>query len=92
MVGDGGERVGGDARGDSGSRRVFGGDASVADVVPKSRAEKPEVLEEQAALPEALEGVVGHAVWQPSPQVVPPAAEEDKVEEIEREESQPQAI
>ena len=39
------------------------------------------------------EGVVGHAVRPPSPQVAPPAVEEeDKVEESEREESQPQAV
>ena len=45
------------------------------------------VPEEQAALPKTTEGVVGHAVRPPSPQVVPPAAEEDEVEEIECEES-----
>ena len=33
------------------------------------------------------EGVVGHAVQPPSPQVVPPATEEDEVEEIEHEEA-----
>ena len=39
-------------------------------------------------LPEASEGVIGHVVWPSSPLVVPPAVEEeDKVEEIEREES-----
>ena len=48
--------------------------------------------EEQTALLEALEGVVGHAMWPLSPLVVPPAIEEDKVEEIEREEAQPQAV
>ena len=56
-------------------------------------AEKPVVLEEQAALPKTSEGMVGHAVRPPSPQVAPPAAEEeDEVEEIEREESRPQAV
>ena len=43
-------------------------------------------------LPKASEGVVGHAVQPPSPQVVPPATEEDEVEEIEHEEARPQAI
>ena len=42
-------------------------DAGVTDDVPKSRAEKPVVLEEQASLPEASEGVVGHVVRQPRP-------------------------
>ena len=56
--------------------------------MPESGAEKPVVLEEQKALPEALEGMVGRVVRPPSPQVAPPAMEEeDKVEEIEREES-----
>ena len=62
-------------------------DAGVVDAVPESGAEKPVVLEEQAALLETLEGVVGHAVWQLSPSVVPPAAEEDEVEGIEHEKS-----
>ena len=40
------------------------------------------------ALPEVPEGMVGHVVWPSSPLVVPPATEEeDKVEEIKREES-----
>ena len=40
------------------------------------------------SLLEMSKGMVGHAVWPPSPQVAPPAAdEEDEVEEIEREES-----
>ena len=38
------------------------------------------------------EGVVGHVVRPPSPQVVPPAVEEDEVEEIEREEARPEAV
>ena len=63
-------------------------EAGVADVMPKSRAERLVVPEEQAALPKTSEGVVGHAVWPPSSQVAPLAAEEeDEVEEIEREES-----
>ena len=61
-------------------------EARVVDAAPKPRAEMPVVLEEQTVLPEASEGMVGHAVRPPSPLVVPPAAEEeDKVEEIERE-------
>ena len=63
-------------------------DAGVADAMLESGAEKPMVPEELTALPEASEGMVGHAVHPPSPLVVPPATEEeDKVEEIEREES-----
>ena len=37
-------------------------DAGVADVVPKSRMGKPMGPEEQAALSETSEGVVGHAI------------------------------
>ena len=45
------------------------------------------------ALLETSEGMVGRAVRPPSPQVVPPAMEEEyEVEEIEREESRPQAV
>ena len=60
-------------------------DAGVADTAPESRVEKP-------VLPEASKGMVGHTVRPPRPLVVPPAMEEDKVEEIEHEEAQPQAI
>jgi len=42
-------------------------DAGVADAVPEPVAEKPVVLEEQVALPKMSEGMVGHAVWPPSP-------------------------
>jgi len=42
-------------------------DAGVADAVLESGVEKPVVLEDQAALPKTLEGMVGHAVWPPSP-------------------------
>ena len=62
-------------------------DAGVADVASKSRAEKPVVPEEQTKLLKALEGMVRHAVWPSSPLVVPPAVEEDKGEEIERQEA-----
>jgi len=61
-------------------------EARVSHAVLESRIEKPAVLGEQTALPEVSEGVVRHAVWQPSPPVVPLATEEDEVEEIEREE------
>jgi len=63
-------------------------DAGVVDTASESRAENPVVAEEPTVLPEASEGMVGHAVRPCSPMVVPPATEEeDKVEEIEREES-----
>lgn len=42
-------------------------DVGVADATPKPRAEKPVEPEEQAALPETSEGVVGHAMRPPSP-------------------------
>ena len=62
--------------------------ARVADATSESAADKPVAPEEQTALPEASEGVVGHAVRPPSPLVVPLAAEEeDKVEDIKHEES-----
>ena len=62
-------------------------EARAAESMPESRAERPMVSEEQAALSETSEGMVGCVVWPLSPQVVPPAVEEDEVEEIEREES-----
>ena len=63
-------------------------EAGVTNAVPEARVEKPIVPEEQTALPKASKGMVGHTVWPWSPLVVPPAtAEEDKVEEIEHEES-----
>ena len=37
-------------------------EAGVADAAPESRAEKSVVPEEQAVLPEVLEGMVGHTV------------------------------
>ena len=59
----------------------------------ESRAEEAVVLGEQTALPKVSEGVVEHAVQPPCPLVVPPSVEEeDKVEEIDREESRPQAV
>ena len=40
-----------------------------------------------------MEGMVGPAIWPPSPQVVPPAAiEEDKVEKIVYDEPRPQSV
>ena len=96
----GGERLASTADGSAaaleatvGTAGSSGAKARVADVAPESRAERPAVPEEQTALPEASEGVVGHAIRPPSPQVVPPAvAEEDEVEEIERDEPRPQSI
>ena len=67
-------------------------EVGVADAVSESRVEKSVVPEEQTALPKASDGMVGHAVWPPNPLVVPPAMEEDKVEEIEHEEARPQAV
>ena len=68
-------------------------DAGVANAALESGMEKPVVPEEQAAFQKTPEGVVGHAVRPPSPQVAPPAAEEeDEVEEIESEEARPQAV
>ena len=69
-----------------------GAKAGVADAAPESGVEKPAVLE-QTVLPKAPKGVVKHTVWPRSPPVVPLATtEEDEVEEIEREESRPQAV
>ena len=66
---------------------AVGAKTGVASNAPESGVEKPAVLE-QTVLPKAPKGVVGHAVRPRSPPVVPPAAaEEDKLEEIEREES-----
>jgi len=69
-----------------------GTEAGAVDAVPVFGTERHAAPKEQAALPEASEGVVKHAVRPPSPLVVPPATEEDKVEEIEHEEARPQAI
>ena len=69
--------------------------ANVGDVgaTLESRAAKPVAPKEQPVTPEVLQGVVGPAIRPWSPSVVPPAmAEEDEVEEIEREESRPQAV
>ena len=66
--------------------------ARVANAAPKSRAEEVAVLGKQTTLPEVSQGVVGLTVRPPRPQVVPPAVAEDEVEEIEREESRPQAV
>ena len=79
---------------------VMGGTAAssgvetiVTSAAPESGAENLVVPKEQTALPEASEGMVGPAIRPPSLQVVPPAvAEEDEVEEIEREEPRPQAV
>ena len=48
---------------------------------------------EQTAVPDSLEGMVGTAIRPSSPKVVPPTAmEEDEVEEIIRDEPRPQAV
>ena len=63
--------------------------AGDADAAPKLGAAKPVAPKEQPVTPEVLQGVVGPAIRPWSPSVVPPAmAEEDEVEEIEREQSQ----
>ena len=68
----------------TGSSRV---EATVTGIAPESRAENLAMPKDQAAPPEASEGMVGPTIRPPSPQVVPPAvAEDDEVEEIEREE------
>ena len=67
-------------------------DAGVVDTASESRAENPVVAEEPTVLPEASEGMVGHAMRPPSPLVAPPAMKEDEVEEIEHEETRPQAV
>ena len=77
----------------AGATESLEADARVADAMPELGAEEPVERKEQVALPETSKGVVGHVVRPSSPQVAPPAAEEeDEVEEIEREEPQPQAI
>ncbi|XP_066311058.1 uncharacterized protein [Miscanthus floridulus] len=56
-------------------------------------AEKISESNEQTTVPDSLEGMVGTTIRPPSPKVVPPAAmEEDKVEEIMRDEPRPQAV
>ena len=50
-----------------GAAKSLEADAGVADAVPELRVEKPVEPEEQAALPETSEGVVGHAVRPQSP-------------------------
>ena len=61
--------------------------AGVANATLESGTEKPAVPGEQTTLLEVSGGMVEHAVWPLSPQVAPPAMEEDEVEEIEHEES-----
>ena len=51
----------------AGTVESSGVEARVADITSKSGAEKPTVPEEQTTLPEASMGVVGHAIWPPSP-------------------------
>ena len=62
--------------------------AGAANVMLESRAGRLVVPEKKAVLLETSEGVVERTVRPPSPQVAPPAVEEeDEVEEIECEES-----
>ena len=71
----------------------FEAEAGATNIMPESRVQRPASSEEQTTCPEMPQGVVGRFMQPPSPQGVPPAVEEeDKVEEIEREESRPQAI
>ena len=57
------------------------------------RAENLTAPREQTVLPDASESMVRPTIRPPSPWVVPPAtAEEDEVEEIERDEPRPQAV
>ena len=56
-------------------------------------AEKLSESNEQTTVPDSLEGMVRNAIRPPSPKVVPLAVmEEDEVEEIVRDEPQPQAV
>ena len=67
--------------------------AGDVDAAPESRAARPVTPEEQMAPHKVSQSMVGPTVQPRNPPVVPPTAvEEDEVEEIEREESQPQAI
>ena len=74
----------------AGSSAANAGDV---DAAPESGAARPDMPEEHMAPPKASQSVVRPAARPRNPPVVPPAAEEeDEVEEIEREESRPQAI
>ena len=50
-----------------------GAEAGATDVTPVFETEGPAVPKEQAALPKAMKGVVGHSIWPLSPQVHPPS-------------------
>ena len=69
-----------------------GAEAGVSHATLESKAEELVVLGEQTVLPEVSENMVEPTIRPPSPTVVPLAVEEDEVEEIEREESRPQAV
>ena len=67
--------------------------ATAPSAMVESVAEKLSASKEQTAIPDTSEGVVRPAIRPPSPKVVPPATmEEDEVEEIMRDEPQPQAV
>ena len=62
--------------------------AGATDIMPESAAQRPAASVEQAARPKMPHGMVGRCVRPPSPLAAPPCMEEeDKVEEIEHEES-----
>ena len=67
--------------------------ATAPSAMVETRVEKLSESNEQTAVPDSLEGMVGTAIRPSSPKVVPPTAmEEDEVEEIIRDEPRPQAV
>ena len=76
-----------------GDRLMENKSAAAPSVMSGPRAENLTAPREQTALPDASESMVGPTIRPPSPWVVPPAiAEEDEVEEIEREEPRTQSV
>lgn len=81
------------ARSSGGSCRVIEGGAEAVEDLTGSAARGLAALEERAAHPESPQGVVGCSVQPLSPQgVLAPTKEEDEIEEIHREEAQPQTV
>ena len=77
----------------AGATEFLGAGAGAANVVLESTVQRPAASEERSACPKMPQGRVDRCVRPPSPQAAPPVVvEEDEVEEIEREESRPQAI
>ena len=71
----------------AGTTGSSGVEAAVIGIALESRATNLATPKDQTAPLEASEGMVGPTIQPPSPQAVPPAtAEDDEVEEIEREE------